>query len=100
LESVYEKVLTYELTRRGLDVIVQPAIPVIYDEVKLELGFRADMVVANKVVIEVKSVEMVAPVHAKQLRTYLRLMDLKVGLLINFNVNLIKEGITRVVNNL
>lgn len=58
------------------------------------------MVVANKVVIEVKSVDLVAPVHAKQLRTYLRLMDLKVGLLINFNVNLIKEGITRVVNNL
>jgi len=100
LESVYEKVLTYELTNRGLEVTVQPAIPVIYDEVKLELGFRADMIVANKVVIEVKSVDLVAPVHAKQLRTYLRLMNLKVGLLINFNVNLIKEGITRVVNNL
>jgi GxxExxY protein len=100
LESVYEKVLTYELTNRGLEVSVQPAIPVIYEEVKLEFGFRADMVVANKVVIEVKSVDAVTPVHAKQLRTYLRLMDLKVGLLINFNVDLIKEGITRVVNNL
>lgn len=100
LESVYEKVLAFELVRRGLDLKIQQAIPVIYDDVRLELGFRADMVVGNKVVIEVKSVDAVAPVHAKQLRTYLKLMDLKVGLLINFNVNLIKEGITRVVNNL
>ena len=100
LESVYETVLTHELRQRGLDVEVQQAIPVIYDGVQLELGFRADLVVNRKVVIEVKSVDAVAPVHAKQVRTYLRLMDLKVGLLINFNVNLIKEGITRVVNNL
>jgi len=100
LESVYEKVLEFGLVRRGLDVRVQQPIPVIYDEVRLEIGFRADIIVGNKVVIEVKSVDIVAPVHAKQLRTYLRLMDLKVGLLINFNVNLIKEGITRVVNNL
>jgi len=100
LESVYEKVLTYELANRGLHVVTQQPIPVVYDSVRLELGFRADMVVADKVVIEVKSVDAVAPVFAKQLRTYLKLMDLKVGLLINFNVNLIKEGITRVVNNL
>jgi len=100
LESVYEKVLAFELGRRGLDVKVQQPIPVVYDDVRLELGFRADMIVANKVVVEVKSVDLVAPVHAKQLRTYLKLMDLNVGLLINFNVNLIKEGITRVVNNL
>jgi GxxExxY protein len=100
LESVYEKVLSFELARRGFDVKVQQPIPVVYDDVRLELGFRADMIVANKVVVEVKSVDLVAPVHAKQLRTYLKLMDLNVGLLINFNVNLIKEGITRVVNNL
>jgi len=100
LESVYETILAYELRQRGLEVIVQQAIPVIYEEVQLELGFRADLIVAQKVVIEIKSVEAVAPVFAKQLRTYLRLMDLKLGLLINFNVNLIKEGITRVVNNL
>ena len=100
LESVYEKVLAFELGRRGLDVKVQQPIPVVYDDVRLELGFRADMIVANKVVVELKSVDLVAPVHAKQLRTYLKLMDLNVGLLINFNVNLIKEGITRVVNNL
>jgi GxxExxY protein len=100
LESVYETILAYELKQRGLEVIVQQAIPVIYEEVQLELGFRADLIVAQKVVIEIKSVETIAPVFAKQLRTYLRLMDLKLGLLINFNVNLIKEGITRVANNL
>src|SRR4029079_10396862 len=100
LESVYEKVLAFELVTRGFEVKVQQPIPVVYDDVRLELGFRADMIVGNKVVIEVKSVDAVAPVHAKQLRTYLKLMDLKVGLLINFNVNLIKEGITRVLNNL
>ncbi len=100
LESVYEVVLEHELKLRGLDVIVQQPIPVFYESVQLELGFRADLIVNRKVVIEVKSVENIAPVHAKQLRTYLRLMDLKLGLLINFNVNLIKDGITRVVNNL
>jgi GxxExxY protein len=100
LESVYETVLAYELERRGLNIVRQQAIPVIYDQVKLELGFRADVIVNHKVVLEIKSAELVAPVHAKQLRTYLKLMDMKLGLLINFNVNLIKEGITRVVNNL
>ena len=100
LESVYEAVLAHELKKRGCHIVAQRAIPVIYDEVKLDLGFRADIIVNNKVVIEVKSVEAISPVHAKQLRTYLRLMDLKLGLLINFNVNLIKDGITRVVNNL
>ena len=100
LESVYESVLAYELEKRGLAVTRQQAIPVVYDEVKLDLGFRADIIVNRKVVLEVKSTEAIAPVHAKQLRTYLRLTNLKLGLLINFNVNLIKEGITRVVNNL
>lgn len=100
LESVYETVLAYELKQRGLHVEVQQPIPVFYEGVQLELGFRADLVVNGKVVIEVKSVEAIAPVFPKQLRTYLRLMDKKLGLLINFNVNLIKDGITRVVNNL
>lgn len=100
LESVYEVVLVHELELRGLEVVYQQAIPVVYEGVKLELGFRADIIVDRKVVIEVKSVESIAPVHAKQLRTYLRLMDLRLGLLINFNVNLIKDGIQRVVNNL
>ena len=100
LESVYEAVLAYELESRGLTVVRQQAIPVVYEAVRLDLGFRADLIVNNKVIIEVKSIEAVAPVHAKQLRTYLRLTDLKLGMLINFNVNLIKDGITRVVNNL
>ena len=100
LESVYVAVLDYELRKRGCEVVVQRAIPVIYEDVRLDLGFRADLIVNQKVVIEVKSVDAIAPVHAKQLRTYLRLMDLRLGLLINFNVNLIKDGIQRVVNNL
>ena len=100
LESVYEAVFAYELESRGLTVVRQQAIPVVYEAVRLDLGFRADLIVNNKVIIEVKSIEAVAPVHAKQLRTYLRLTDLKLGMLINFNVNLIKDGITRVVNNL
>lgn len=100
LESVYEVVLAHELKTRGLHVLSQQPIPVVYDDVRLEIGFRADIVVKNKVVIEVKSVDVIAPVHPKQLRTYLRLMNLRLGLLINFNVPLIKDGITRVVNNL
>ena len=100
LESVYEAILAYELEKRGCDVIKQRAIPVVYEDVRLDLGFRADLIVDRKVVVEVKSVEHIAPVHPKQLRTYLRLTDKKLGLLINFNVELIKEGITRVVNGL
>jgi GxxExxY protein len=100
LESVYEAVLAYELKTRGLEVVCQQAIPVVYDKVQLEVGFRADIVVNRKVVIEVKSAEALAPVHAKQVQTYLRLMDLRLGLLINFNVDLIKDGIRRVVNGL
>jgi len=100
LESVYESVLEFELKKRGLDVKKQVAIPVIYETIHLEAGFRADLIVNNKVIIEVKSVEMVSPVHHKQLRTYLRLADKKLGILINFNVELIKDGMRRVVNNL
>jgi len=100
LESVYEKVLEYELTKRGLKVVTQQPMPVVWEDVKLEIGFRADIIVDGKVVVEIKSVEYVAPVHPKQLRTYPRLMDLRLGLLINFNVPLIKDGITRVVNDL
>jgi GxxExxY protein len=100
LESVYEAVLAYELEQRGCKVIKQQAIPVIYENVQLDIGFRADLIVNRKVIVEVKSIEAIAPVHAKQLRTYLRLTDLHLGLLINFNVDLIKDGIKRVVNNL
>jgi GxxExxY protein len=100
IESVYEKTMAYELLQRGFRIVCQKPIPVVYEGVRLELGFRADILVANSVIVEVKSIEAIAPVHPKQLRTYLRLTDLRLGLLINFNVNLIKEGIRRVVNNL
>ena len=100
LESVYEATLDYELKKRGLRVAQQIALPVYYDEVKLQIGFRIDLLVNEKVIIEIKSVEALAPIHRKQLETYLRLMDLRLGLLINFNVGLIKHGIQRVVNRL
>ncbi len=100
LESVYEEVLSYEIIKRGLLLERQKGIPVIYDEIKMELGFRADIIVENKVIIELKSIEAIAPVHTKQLLTYLKLTGLKLGLLVNFNEALIKDGIKRIVNNL
>lgn len=100
LESVYEAVMLYELRKQGLQVEAQVPVPVVWEEVKLEIGFRADLIVERKVVIELKSVEQIAPVHKKQLLTYLRLTDCRLGLLINFGAELIKNGISRVVNNL
>lgn len=100
LENVYKAAIVYELTKLGLKVHVERGIPVVYEEVELEIGFRADVVVENKVIIECKSIEALAPVHGKILLTYLRLTDMRLGLLINFNVELIKDGIKRVVNNL
>src|SRR5687767_14129639 len=99
-ESVYELTLAHELQRRGCKFSRQPGSPVLYEDVRLKLCFRADIIVERKVIVEVKSIESIAPVHAKQLLTYLRLTDLRLGLLINFNVDLIKNGIRRVVNNL
>ena len=100
LESVYETIMAYELNKRGLRVNRQQAIPVIHEEVRMELGFRADLIVEGKVVVEIKSIEAIGPVHKKQLLTYLRLTDKHLGLLINFHVDLIKNGISRVVNGL
>ncbi|WP_414542301.1 GxxExxY protein [Nostoc sp. CCY0012] len=100
LESVYESVLAYELEKRGLKVTRQQAIPVVYEQVNLAEGFRADIIVESKVIIELKSVEAVHPVHKKQLLTYLILANKRLGLLINFGALLIKDGISRVVNNL
>jgi len=100
LESVYETIMAYELQKRGLSVRRQQAIPVIYEDVRMDIGFRADLIVENKVVVEIKSVDAIAPVHKKQLLTYLRLTDKRPGLLINFNVELIKNAISRVVNGL
>jgi GxxExxY protein len=99
-ESVYEEILAYELDKAGLSFTRQEAIPVIWDNMKLDIGFRSDIIVENKVIIEIKSIEILAPVNYKQLLTYLRLTGLKLGLLINFNEELIKDGIHRIVNNL
>jgi GxxExxY protein len=100
LESVYETILCYELTKADLKYQRQQGIQVIYDNVKMDLGFRADIIVEQKVIIEIKSVEAITPVFFKTLLTYLRLTNTKLGLLVNFNVALIKDGITRVANNL
>ena len=100
LASVYEEILFCEIKNYGLKVERQNAIPVFWKDKQLEIGFRADLIVENKVIIELKSVEEIAPVHYKQLLTYLKLTDLKLGLLINFNEYLIKDGIKRIVNNL
>jgi len=100
LESVYEEILFYELIKIGLKVKRQQAIPLLWNEIKMNIGFRADLIVENKVIVELKSVEKIAPVHLKQLLTYLKITNLKLGLLINFNESLIKNGITRIVNDL
>jgi len=100
LESVYEEIMYYELCKQGLTIERQKGIPVIWNDLKMEIGFRADLITEGKVIIELKSVETIAPVHHKQLLTYLKLTGLKLGMLINFNETLIKNGITRIVNNL
>jgi len=100
LESVYEVVLAHELVDRGFSVERQAVIPICYNGHEFDEGFRADLVVGDSVIVELKSVEKVMPVHAKQLLTYLRLAEKRLGLLINFGSALIKDGITRVVNGL
>jgi len=99
-ESVYEEILFYELINRGLKVERQKDIPVVWKDINMGIGFKADLIVENKVIIELKSVEFVSPMHQKQLLTYLKLTNIKLGLLINFNERLIKNGITRIVHNL
>jgi GxxExxY protein len=99
-ESVYEEIFCYEWSKNGIPFKRQEAIPLIHEEIKLEAGFRADIIIDNKVILELKSIELLAPVHYKQLLTYLKLTEMKLGLLINFNVELIKDGIHRIVNNL
>ncbi len=100
LESVYEATLKHEIMKGGLHVESQVAVPVYYDGVKLDLGFRIDLLINDKVIIEIKSVEILAPVHHKQLLTYLKLTDRKLGVLVNFNTDNISDGITRIVNKL
>ncbi|MCW3073470.1 MAG: hypothetical protein JWP69_539 [Flaviaesturariibacter sp.] len=98
-ESVYEEILTYELMKRNLFVQRQVAIPVVYESVQMEAGFRADLIIERLVIVEIKSIETVAAVHKKRVLTYLKLAGLKIGLLINFNEELLKNGITRLYNN-
>jgi GxxExxY protein len=100
LESVYESAICYELHKANLLYQRQQGIQVKYDEVILDIGFRADIIIEQKVIVEIKSVEALTPVFFKTLLTYLRLSDKKLGLLVNFNVEMIKDGITRIVNHL
>jgi len=100
LESVYETVLASEIEKRGLTVKRQIPVSIEYEGIRFEEGFRADLIVEDKVIVELKSVENVSPVHKKQLLTYLRLTDSRLGLLINFGCALIRDGISRIVNRL
>jgi GxxExxY protein len=100
LESVYETAICHELNKLNFRYRRQEEIAVKYDNVKMDLGFRADIVIEDKLIVEIKSVESIASIHPKQLLTYLKLTNIKLGLLVNFNVVLIKNGITRIANNL
>jgi len=100
LESAYQECLFYELRRAGLGVEKQKPLPLVYESVKLECGYRVDLLVEGKLIIEIKSVEALTDVHFAQVLTYLKLSDCKLALLINFNVVQLKQGIKRVVNNL
>lgn len=100
LESVYENALAYDLREKGLQVVQQHPMPFQYKEIKMSVGYRIDLLVERKVIVEIKSVENLAPVHFAQVLTYLKLSDLKLGLLINFNNKILKNGIHRIANNL
>jgi len=100
LESAYENALAHGLKALGLDVKQQVPMPFIYKEIKQEVGYRLDLIINNKVIVEIKAVEALAPVHFAQLLTYLKMSDIKLGLLINFNCKLLKNDIHRVVNGL
>ena len=100
LESVYKECLFYRLVKKEIFVRKEVPVPVIFEEIKMECGYRADLIIENKVVIEVKSVDSLGDIHKAQTLTYLRLLNLKLGLLINFNVLVLKHGINRIVNGL
>ena len=99
LESAYEVCMVYDLIQVGMKVEQQKPLPVVYRGVKLECGYRLDLMIENEVVVEIKSIDKLLPIHKAQLMSYLKLADCKVGLLINFNVEILKDGIQRVVNN-
>ncbi|MBK8142738.1 MAG: GxxExxY protein [Chitinophagaceae bacterium] len=99
-ESVYEEIFCYEWDKKNIPFFRQHPIPLVHEEIKMDAGFRADVMIGNTVIIELKSIEALAPVHYKQVQTYLKLTGCKLGLLVNFNVALIKDGIHRIVNKL
>ena len=99
-ESVYEELVCYELKKMNISFTRQQGIALVHEEIKMDIGFRADVIIENKVILELKSVEALSPVHHKQLLTYLKLTEMKLGLLINFNVSLLKDGFQRIVNKL
>ncbi len=99
-ESVYEEIFCYEWQKTGIPFTRQQAIPLVHETIRMEIGFRADVIIDGKVIVELKSIDALAPVHYKQVQTYLKLTEIKLGLLVNFNVNLIKDEIHRIVNKL
>ncbi len=99
-ESVYEEIFCYEWAKNGIPFKRQQGVPLVHEQIKMEVGFRADVIINDKVIVELKSIETLADIHYKQVQTYLKLTGIKLGLLINFNVALIKDGIHRIVNNL
>ena len=99
-ESVYEEIFCHEWAKTGIPFKRQQGIPLIHEEIKMEIGFRADVILDNKVIIEIKSIELLADIHYKQVLTYLKLTNLKLGLLVNFNTVLLKDGIKRIANKL
>ena len=100
LESAYEQCLFYELAKTGMFIEKQKALPLVYETVKLDAGFRVDFIIENRLIIEIKSVDALADIHLAQVLTYLRLSKCKLGLLINFNVLLFKDGVKRVINGI
>ncbi|MEW6685880.1 MAG: GxxExxY protein [Candidatus Edwardsbacteria bacterium] len=97
LESVYQQCLAYELNKHNIEFVLEHPIPVKYKEVNMDCAFRADLIVANNIILEVKSVDKILPIHEAQLMTYLRITKIRLGLLINFNVKLLKNGIKRII---
>ena len=98
LESVYQTILAHELRKRGMDVRKEEPIPLVWDNIRFDMGFRADLIVNDTILIELKSIEQVAPVHKKQVLTYLKITGKKLGLLINFGDETLKDGISRIIN--
>lgn len=99
-ESVYEEIFSYEWLKNGVGIKRQHPVPLVHEEIRMEVGFRADFIIDEKVIVELKSIEVLADIHYKQVQTYLKLTKLRLGMLVNFNVPLIKNGIHRIVNNL